>query len=76
MNDNEHIRRLPLSIDDLIRYKAMEVLQQMARATMPRSTKPWPPFYNQSGNEAVDKLRGIKTLGDCYTHPTFEAKLI
>ena len=63
---------------DLLRAcESGEALYHWAQGNVARSKPPIPAgVYPQSSiSQIVDDLRGIKTLGQCYTRPSFEAKI-
>ena len=73
---------MPLSWGDIVEMQ--EAKERLREGTFVRMMAALPktiinrglPFYNQSGSPIVDELRGIMSMGDCYSHRSFQIKLI
>ena len=78
MNNATHLKKMPIQWTDLLRsaFEA-EVLIDYSHIHAPRIHPPIPAgVYPQSSiSDIVDEYRGMKTMGRCYTKPTFEAKI-
>ena len=80
MNTLENLQHIHVSWGDLVRmWQEKEDLMFAFRDYGFRRSHPPIPAgtYTQSSvSDIVDEARGIKTLGRCYTQPSFEIKLV
>jgi hypothetical protein len=79
MNTGKMLKDLHLSWGDLVALHEIAGRSKEAFAYMgvKRTQPPWPGEYQQSSiSDIVDECRGIKTLGRCYTKPSFEVKIV
>lgn len=81
MNDKENLDKIHVSFWNLVGLKKHEFIfthvgyDCQIPYTPKKNNKPWPAFYNQSCiSDIVEEYTGIKTMGQCYTKPSFEIK--
>lgn len=79
MNNSHHLKKMPIQWTDLLRaFEGADIVRNYVLGVIGHINPPIPSgTYNQSSiSEIVDECRGIKTMGQCYTKQTFEAKII
>lgn len=81
MNSYNNLRDVPLCWGDIVamheeREKMKErTFERMINALPKINIDRSPPFYYQSGSPIIDELRGIRSMGNCYFHQSFQIKI-